>query len=105
VLGLRPEHLTETHAHAEPGTPSSRSWSTSSSRWHGDDGLRHGQRRRALRRVDPRPALQAGDTMPLPRRSAAHALIDPVSDRVIEVPPDCRGDSRLNDNAAKLRVG
>src|SRR5882724_3679639 len=106
VLGLRPEHLTETHAHAEPGTAELafpvdvvEPMGMETMVYVTVNGVE------VCARVDPGAALSAGETMRFLADLRHMHLIDPASDRVIEVPPDARGDARLNGNAAKLRVG
>ena len=56
-------------------------------------------------RVSPASALPPGETMRFTADLRHMHLIDPATDRVVEVPPDCRGDMRLNGGAPKLRVG
>jgi multiple sugar transport system ATP-binding protein len=106
VLGLRPEHLTETHRHAEPDTAELalpvdvvEPMGMETMVYVAVAGVE------VCARVDPAAALQSGETMRF-RADLRHMhLIDPTSDRIIEVPPDCRGDARLNggQGAAALR--
>jgi multiple sugar transport system ATP-binding protein len=56
-------------------------------------------------RVSPAAAGSPGETMRFTADLRHMHLIDPANDRVIAVPPDCRGDVRLNGDVQRLRVG
>ncbi len=106
VLGLRPEHLTEAWPHPEPGT-ADLSLPIDVVEPMGMETMIYITLNGAeiCARVNPAAAMSSGDTMRFTADLNHMHLIDPTNDRVIEVPPDCRGDVRLNGDVAKLRVG
>jgi multiple sugar transport system ATP-binding protein len=97
VFGLRPEHLTEAHAHAEPGTAELslkvdviEPMGMETMVYVTVDGVE------ICARVDPAAAAQPGQTMRFLADLRHMHLIDAQTDRVIEVPPEFRGDAKLN---------
>jgi multiple sugar transport system ATP-binding protein len=97
ILGIRPEHLTEAHAHPEPGT-AELALAIDVTEPMGMETMVYVAVNGAevCARVDPASAGEPGETMRFLADLRHMHLIDRATDRIIEVPPECRGDARLN---------
>src|SRR5579883_1231755 len=92
VLGLRPEHLTEAHPHAEPGM-AELSLAVEVVEPMGMETMVYTtvNGTSTCARVDPIAARQPGETMRFLADMRHMHLIDPANDRVVQVPAEQRG--------------
>ncbi len=106
ILGLRPEHITEAHPHAEPGTAEFavpvdvvEPMGMETMLYFAMSGTQ------ICARVSPETPASPGATVNLLADLRHMHLIDPTTNQVIEVPVASRGNAQPSADATALRRG